>query len=114
MRLGLVMVEGAADPHGDRSFVALQGARPSAGRAGLLGAELLGLLLGGRFKSAGHQRLHGGQGHAFHLGQVDVESGTVFAPLLTHDDFSPALGKFRDVLEILGGKFTCGHVASLQ
>ena len=114
MCLGFAMVEGAAGPHGDVAFVALQGARPAAGGAGLFVAELLGLLLGGGFESAGHQSLHGGHGHVFHLGQIDIESGTVFAPLLADDDFSPALGQVGDVLEIFGGEFACGHVASLQ
>jgi len=108
------MVEGAADPHGDVAFVTLQGARPSAGGAGLFLAELLGLLLGGDFESSGHQPLHGGQGHVFHLGQIDIESGTAFAPLLADDDFSPALGQFGDALEIFGGQFAWWHVASLQ
>lgn len=114
MRLRFVVVEGAADPHGDLAILALEGTKPLAGGAGLCGAELLGLMLGGNFERPGQQRLHGRHGDIFHLGQIDIQTRTLLAPLLSHDDFSPSLGEVLDVAEVFARKFACGHVASLQ
>lgn len=67
----------------------------------MVGAELSGLLVGGRLEGSGEQRLDRRHGDFFHLVEVDIEPGPFLAPVLTHDDFSPALGEFRDPPQIL-------------
>lgn len=114
MRLRFVVVEGAANPHGDLAIVALQGTKSFAGGAGSFVAELLGLLLGRGFERPGQQRLHGSHRDIFHLGQIDIQAGALLAPLLSDDDFSPSLGEFVDVAEVFDHELACGHVASLQ
>ena len=115
MSLRFVVQKCAADPGHDRTFLMLERAHPAALRTGLFGAEMLGrLLLGGHFERAGQQRLHGGHGDLFHLCEGDVGSGPLLAPVLPHDDFSPAVSEFLNAAKILGCEFACRHDASLQ
>jgi hypothetical protein len=76
--------------------------------------KLSGLLLRRALQGPGHQTSHSRHADVFHLGQINVQAGTLLAPLLSDDDLSPALGQFLDSLEILRRRFTCSHVASLQ
>lgn len=72
------------------------------------------LPLRGVFEGAGEQRLHGGHGDLFHLGEGDVGPGSLLAPVLANDDSSPAASEVLDAAEILRREFGCGHDASLQ
>jgi len=105
----------AADPGHDLTLFVGEWANPAALRTGLFVAEVLGRLpLRGHFEGAGQQRLHRGHGDLFHLREGDVGSGTLLAPVLPHDDFSPAVSQFLDAAKILGCEFGCCHDASLQ
>jgi hypothetical protein len=115
MGLRFVVQKGAADPGHDLAFLMLEWAHPAALRTGLFLAEVLGrLLLRGHFEGASEQRLHRGHGDLFHLREGHVGSGTLLAPVLPHDDFSPAVSQFLDAAKILGCEFGCRHDASLQ
>jgi len=80
----------------------------------LVSAELTGLLQGGEFQGARQQRSNGRHRDVLHLRQIDIKPGTLLAPMLPHDDFSPALSQFLDVSEILRRQLARSHVASLQ
>jgi hypothetical protein len=108
------MVEDAADSRHNRSLVVLERTDSPTSRTCLLLTQLAGLLLRRHLQGARQQRLHGRHRHFLHLRQVNVQAWTLLAPLLPHDDSSPALGKFLDPANILGCRFACCHVASLQ
>jgi hypothetical protein len=114
MCLRFVVLEGAATPHHDRSLFVLERTLPSTLRTGLLFAQLTRLLLGRCLQSSRQQTAHGRYPDVLHLGQINVETGTLFTPLLAYDDFSPAFSEFFDTLEIFRCRFACSHVASLQ
>jgi len=67
----------------------------------LLLTQLAGLLLRRHLQGARQQSTHGRHRDVFHLRQVNVQPGTLLAPLLPHDDFSPAPGQFLDAANIL-------------
>jgi hypothetical protein len=73
--------------------------------ARLLGSQLLGLLRGGLFESAGGQAACCGQGHFFHLRQIDIQSRPVVAKGATDDNFSPGFGELGNGVQILGSEF---------
>lgn len=101
MTLRFVVVEDAADPRHDLAFFLSERTDESAFRTGLLLAQFAGLLPSCYFQGAGQQCPHGRHCHLFHLRQRDVEPGALLAPALPHDDFSPALGQFLNVTQIL-------------
>jgi hypothetical protein len=101
MPLRFVVVEDAADPHHDRSFLLRERTDPPALRTRLLLAQWTGLLLCRHLQGARQQCLDGCHGDLFHLRQIDIKAGSFLAPLLPHDDFSPAVRQFLDVTEIL-------------
>lgn len=70
----------------------LEGTHPRTGWAGLLGAQLLGLLVGCGFQGAAEQATHGGHGDLFHFVEIDVQARPLLAPVTTGDDLSPPLG----------------------
>jgi hypothetical protein len=80
----------------------------------MLFAKLSRLLLRCTLQSSGQQTAYGRHADILHLGQINVQAGTLFAPLLLDDDFSPALCQFLDPLEIFRCQLPCSHVASLQ
>ena len=114
MGLRFVVIEDAANPRHDRSFLMLERTLAPTFGTGLLRTQLAGLLLRRHLQGAGQQSTHGRHRHVFHLSQINVQPGTMLAPLLPHDDFSPASGQFLDPANILYRRFACCHVASLQ
>lgn len=114
MSLRFVVGEETPDAGDDLAFLVRERADPAAFGTGLFVAEVFGRLsLGGVFESAGEQRLHRHHGDFFHLGEGDVGSGTLLAPVPADDDFSPAVSEFLNAAAILGCQLVCGHVASL-
>lgn len=91
MRLRFVVQEGAADPRHDGPLRAPKRTHLPALGTGMLRPELHRLLLRRRLEAPREQGLDGRHGDVFHLSKVDVESGSVFAPVLPDDDFSPPL-----------------------
>ena len=114
MGRGFVVFKDSAVAHGDRTVLVDERTHSPAIRTSLLRAELAGLLLSGDLQGASQQGPHSGHGDVFHLGQVDIESGALLAPILPHDDFSPAFGQFLDALEIVWIEFARRHADSLQ
>lgn len=115
MSLGFVVCEETPDAGDDLAFLVRERADPAAFGAGLFVAQMLRRLsLGGVFEGAGEQRLHRHHGDFFHLGEGDVGSGTLLAPVPADDDFSPAVSEFLNAAAILGCHCVCGHDASLQ
>ena len=80
----------------------------------MLRAELHRLLLRRRLESPREQGLDSRHGDVFHLSEVDVESGSVLAPMLPDDDFSPPPRQFRDSAKVFCCRLTSCHVTSLQ
>jgi hypothetical protein len=112
--LGFVVREQASNAGDDLAFLVRERADPAAFGTGLFLAEMLRRLsFGGVFEGAGEQRLHRRHGDFFHLGEGDVGSGTLLAPVPADDDFSPATSEFLDAAKILSCEFVCGHVASV-
>jgi len=114
MRLRFVVQEGVADPRHDGPLLVPQRTHLPARGTGVLRPKSPRLLLRRRFERSRQQGLDGRHGDVFHLGQVDVESGSVLAPVLPDDDFPPAPRQFLDAAKVLCGRLPCGHVASLQ
>jgi hypothetical protein len=109
-----MVFERTAASHRDRPLLFSERTHPSAIGTGLLFTQLAGLLLRRGFQSARQQSTHGRHPYILHLGQINVEPRALLAPLLPHNDFSPALGQFLNALEILCRRFARRHVASLQ
>jgi hypothetical protein len=101
MRLRFVVVEDAANPHHDRPFLMLKRTDPPTLGTGILLAQLVRLLPGPHLQGAGQQRPHSRHRHFFHFRQGHIESGTLLAPVLSNDDFSPASRQFLDPANIL-------------
>jgi hypothetical protein len=113
--LRFVVQEGAADACDDLALLVRQRADRAAFGAGLFAAEVLvGLPPGGVFERAGQQRLDRSHGDFFHLGEGDIGTGPLLAPVAGDDDFSPAMSQFLNAAEILGCEFVCCHNASRQ
>jgi hypothetical protein len=85
------------------------GAELAALRAGLPFAQLLALLRGGRFDGSRSQALSRRKSDGFHLDEIDIESGPLFAKGMTNDDFSPLFGESRDRLQFFGCQLPCCH-----
>jgi hypothetical protein len=102
MSLRLVMLDRRTGPHNDGPLLFSERTVSSTARTGVSVAELSGLLVGGRLEGPGEEGLDGGHGDFFHLVEVDIEAGSVLAPVLADDDFSPAFGEFGDALQIFG------------
>jgi hypothetical protein len=114
MGLRLVVEECVSDAGDDRPFLVLKRAHRAALGAGLLAAEVLGRLpLCGDLEGAGEQRLHSSHGDLFHLCEGDVGSGSLLAPVLADDDFSPAMSELLNPAKILGCELVCRHDAAL-
>jgi hypothetical protein len=114
MRLRFVVQEGVADPRHDRPLLVPERTPLPARGTGVLRPELDGLLLRRRLEGPREQGLDGRHGDVFHLSEVNVQSGSVLAPVLLDDDFSPPPRQFLDAAKILCCRLTCCHVASLQ
>lgn len=114
MGFRFLVIEGAAAPHHDRSFIGFERTHSSTIGTRLLFAQLAGLLLGRHFQGSRQQTTHGCHTDVFHLGQIDIQAGALLAPVLPNDDFSPPLRKFFDALEIFRRRLSSSHVASLQ
>jgi hypothetical protein len=67
------------------------------------------LLRRGLLQSARSQPAGSGDGHCFHLIQIDVQSGTRFAEGPLDDNFSPTPGQLRDPVQILGSQLPRTH-----
>jgi hypothetical protein len=98
--LWFAVFEGTAAVDDDGSFFRPEWTHPPASRASVLLAELVCLQLRRRLQRSRQQATHGRQAHVLHLSQIDVQAGALVAPVLAHDDFSPAPGQFLDALEI--------------
>ena len=114
MRLRFVVHEGVADPRHDGPLLVLKRTHLPALGTSVLRAELHRLLLRRRLEGPREQGLDGRHGDVFHLSEVDVESGSVLAPVLPDDDFSPPPRQFLNSAKVLCCRLTCCHVASLQ
>src|SRR3954454_19822437 len=86
-------MEELAASDGDGSGVLLGRAEPAASGAGLLGGELLGLLLRGLFEGTGSKPGSSGSGDLLHGVEVDVQTRPLLAESAADDDFSPLLGR---------------------
>lgn len=114
MSLRFVVQEGVADPRHDGPLLMLKRTNPAALRTGVLRPELLRLPLRRHLEGSREQGLDGRHGDILHLGQVDVETGSVLAPVLPDDDFSPPPRQLLDSAKVLSRRLPCCHVASLQ
>jgi hypothetical protein len=85
----------------------------AAVRTGLVAAELGGLLGGGGLEGTSDQAAHGGDGHIFQSGQVDIGTGSLLSEGLFADDFSPASSEFMDGVEVLLSESALCHLMSL-
>lgn len=101
MGLRFVVIEDATDSHHDRPLLVLERTHPPALRTSLLLTQLASLLLRRHLQSARQQSLHGCHRYLLHLRQVNVQTRTLLAPILTHNDFPPSLGQFLDPANIL-------------
>ena len=113
MSLRFVVQEGVADPRHDGPLLVPKRAHLPARGTGMLRAELHRLLLCRCLEGPREQGLDGRHGDVFHLGQIDVESGTVLAPVLPDDDFSPLFGQGVDLGEVLVVELARRHSASM-
>jgi hypothetical protein len=67
------------------------------------------LLRRGLFEGAGRQAAGGGLSDLLHLGQINIEPGSLVPEGAADDDFSPVLGDFGDAGEILGSQLPRTH-----
>jgi hypothetical protein len=114
MSLRFVVFKGGAGPDHNRACFAIHWAKSATTWASLHFTQLARLLKGGHLERAGQQGLHRRHRDIFHLFQTHVQAWAFLAPMLSHDDFSPAFGQILDVLEILRRKLARSHVASVQ
>lgn len=73
-------------------------------RAWLLATQPLSLLAGRFFEGSRRQPAGGSHGHFLHLAQIDIQARSVVTKGMSHDNFSPVLGEFGDLLQILGSQ----------
>ena len=102
------MLEGAT---GDVDGAVLGGdrTRPDAAGTGLVVAQELGLLGRGLLQGAGRQAAGRGLSDLLHLGQIDLEAGSLVPEGAADDDFAPVLGDGGDTVQILGGQLPRTH-----
>lgn len=98
------MLKGSA-PHQDGAVLRLDATQPTAIRTRLLRPQKPGLLPSGFLQSARRQPTGRGDGHFFHLGQIDIQPRPRIPKGASNNNFSPALGQIGDTLEIFGGQF---------
>ena len=77
-------------------------AQPAACGAGLFFAQLLPLLRSCFLQGAGGQALGRGASHFFHLGEIDIQAGSLLAERAPHNNFSPLSGQIGDRLQFFG------------
>jgi hypothetical protein len=114
MCLRFVVQERVADPRHDGPLLVPKQTHLPALGTGVLRPELHRLLLRRCLQGSREQSLDSRHGDVFHLREVDVESGSVLAPVLPDDDFPPPPRQFLDAAKVLCCRLTCCHVASLQ
>lgn len=98
----------------DGAWCSGEGAFTPTVRTVCRGSESVGLLPGSLFQDAGEQPSGGGVSHLFHLGEVDVEPGSLVTEGASADNFPPFVGQLSDPLQILGGQSERTHRRSLQ
>ena len=106
-------MEELASSEGDGSGLLLGGAGPAASGAGLLGEELVGLLLRGLFEGTGSKPGSSGSGDLLHGVEIDVQARPLLAKSATDDDFSPLLGQGVDLGQVLVVELARCHIASV-
>jgi hypothetical protein len=89
--------------------LSLDGAESAAVGAGLLGAQRLGLLLQSGGESAFAQSGGGRSGDLLQGGEIEVETGALFAEGAAGDDFAPLGSENTDILEVLRGEWLACH-----
>jgi len=114
MSFRFVMLKGATSPHDNGTLLTLKQAHTPAIGASLLLTQVVSLLSGRHLQRACQQSTYGSHRDLFHLVEVDIETGTLLAPMLPHDDFSPTSRQFLDVLEVFRSELARCHVASMQ
>ncbi len=82
----------------------VHGTRPSAGGAGGLRREGLGLLFQEGGERAFEQPAGGGDGDLFEGGQVGVEAGAGVPESASGHDFAPPGGQITEILEFFGSE----------
>jgi hypothetical protein len=97
----------------DGPLLALDDTDLAACRAGLLGAQRLGLLEGGGFQGSRRQSLNGGGGHFLHLVHIDVQSRPLLAKSMPDNNFPPLLGDHADAVKVGGRQLSCSHDLSI-
>jgi hypothetical protein len=98
----LVLKDAAAHHH--RPLLHVDAAELTAVRTRLRATQEPALLGGGLFERSRRQPRGSSHGHVLHLAQIDIQSRPAVAESLPHDNFSPALGKLGDGLQILGSQ----------
>jgi hypothetical protein len=93
----------------DSAFLRINDTASTTRGAVLVVSQLLALLRRGFLQSAGRQPLSSGVSHLFHLGQVHVQTGALFAKSSANQDFSPLFRKLVDAFEIGVGPLPCCH-----
>jgi hypothetical protein len=99
----------------DSAFLRFNDTATTARGTVLVVSQLLALLRRGFLQSASRQPLSSGVSHLFHLGQVHVQTGALFAKSPANQDFSPLFRKLANAFEIGVGPLPCCHgVAVLE
>jgi hypothetical protein len=93
----------------ERSVLALDPTQSSTAGTGLLGAELLGLLLQQGGESSFGQARSRSAGDLLHGIKIDLGARSCFAKSMAGHNFAPAGSQVTDFLEVLGGKFALRH-----
>jgi hypothetical protein len=91
-------------PHHDGTFLHFDRTLPPTLRTRLLRPQQPALLAGGVFEGSRRQPTGGGHGDFLHLAQIDIQPWPLVAEGMPYDNFSPALGEFRDLFQIFGGQ----------
>jgi hypothetical protein len=110
---GFAMLEGATCGD-DGPFLRGERTRASTVGAWLLLAQTLSVLVGSGFESSGKQSADSGHSDLLHLIESHLQSRPILSPLLLDNNFTPPLGEFLDVSQILARQFVCVHLASSQ
>jgi hypothetical protein len=99
----------------DRAFLRINDTATTARGTVLVVSQLLALLRRGFLQGASRQPLSSGMSHLFHLGQVHVQTGALFAKSPANQDFSPLFRKLANAFQIGVGPLPCCHgVAVLE
>jgi hypothetical protein len=98
-----------APGHVDEAVLGGDGTRPAAVGTGLVVARELGLSRRGLLQGAGRQSAGRGLSDLLHLGQIDLEAGSLVPEGAADDDFAPLLGDDGDTIQILGSQLPRTH-----